>query len=129
MLRSETRTMVQEPVQGSASAGKGPLRSGFHDDPEMIGIVVIFLEELPSRMRDLEVWFAAGDLERFHRLVHQLKGAGGGYGFPLSSEQAELLLRLLEQGEDEWTRRSHAAHEGLMDTLRRAHAFRADLQA
>ena len=56
-------------------------RSAFADDPDMKELVASFVSDLPtsvSRMIDL---LRSQDLQELHRVVHQLKGAGGGYGF------------------------------------------------
>jgi hypothetical protein len=121
---SRHTSMVKESKGSEAATGEGPLRSTFIDDPDMVEIVNLFLEELPIRINLLEGWFLAGDLESLRGLVHQLKGAGGGYGFSLVSEQAESLLRLLDQGPDEWKPRVQIAFDRFIGTLRRAHDAR-----
>lgn len=115
-------------VQDRAHQGRqeGPLRSSFADDPDMRDIVALFVKELPARIRALETWHRQDDLESFRNLVHQLKGAGGGYGFMPISEQAETLLRLLDQGSEEWKPRIHAALERFLCTLRRADGTHPD---
>lgn len=121
--------MMQESIDPRPPSRQEPIQSAFRDDPEMIGIVATFLEELPRRISCLDAWFLQSDLVSFRGLVHQLKGAGGGYGFDVISEQAEAILRLLDQGEDGWNDRVRRLHERFIDTLRRAHDSRADLQA
>jgi hypothetical protein len=121
--------MVKQPTGSGAASTDGPLRSTFHDDPDMVGIVALFQGELPARITLLEGWFRSGDLESLRGLVHQLKGAGGGYGFGVISEQAEALLRLLDQGPDEWKPRVRTMFERFIGTLRRAHDTRPDLPA
>ena len=71
--------------------GGGKLRSEFAGDPEMIDLVRMFVDEMPQRVDAmLESWRrgAAGDLRRH---AHQLKGACGGYGFPVVGAAAGLL--------------------------------------
>lgn len=121
--------MVHEPIQGKLSAGDTILRSAFHGDADMVEIVAIFLDELPVRIVSLQKWFQDGNFDSFRRLVHQLKGAGGGYGFDLISEQAEAILRLMDQGQEDWQRRIEPLHDRFTDTLRRAHASRSELPA
>jgi len=68
-----------------------PIRSIYEDDPDMVEIVQEFAAELPERAAEIEKTVAAGDLERLRTLSHQLKGAGGGYGFDRITEvSAEL---------------------------------------
>lgn len=97
---------------------EGPLRSSFADDPDMRDIVTLFMHELPARIQMLEAWYQQDDFESFRNLVHQLKGAGGGYGFMPISDQAETLLRLLDQGSEEWKPRIRSALERFLCTLR-----------
>jgi CheY-like chemotaxis protein len=55
---------------------------------EMQEIVSKFIDRLPKRVDDLAGWLAKGDLGELQRAVHQLKGAGKGYGFPHISDLA-----------------------------------------
>jgi HPt (histidine-containing phosphotransfer) domain-containing protein len=75
-----------------------PIRSLYEDDPDMLEIVREFARELPERARALEERCAAGHLAELQRLAHQLKGAGGGYGFPRITELAASLESALKQG-------------------------------
>ena len=80
--------------------GKGPtenadrtreLRSDFASDPDMREILELFVQEMPSRVRELRSSWERRELEKVGRLAHQLKGAGGGYGFGVISEAAAKL--------------------------------------
>jgi HPt (histidine-containing phosphotransfer) domain-containing protein len=44
-------------------------------------IISTFVAELPGRVNQLEELLLSQDFESLRRAVHQLKGAGGGYGF------------------------------------------------
>jgi HPt (histidine-containing phosphotransfer) domain-containing protein len=79
------------------------------DDPEFRGLLELFLSELPDRIFALRNAHAACNRVELKRLVHQLKGACGGYGFPLASELAESI----EQQAD------HCSFEELRLTLDR----------
>jgi len=57
------------------------LRSEFADDPDMAELVAEFVGVLPSRMASLTEQLRRDDLSALQRSLHQLKGAGGGYGF------------------------------------------------
>lgn len=50
-----------------------------------------FISEIPERISKLDFAFAADDVESLKRIVHQLKGACGGYGFPSLTEEAFAL--------------------------------------
>jgi signal transduction histidine kinase/HPt (histidine-containing phosphotransfer) domain-containing protein/ActR/RegA family two-component response regulator len=59
-----------------------PVRSEYADDPAMTGLVTEFVSDLPKRVRELEALLAQRNVADLRRAVHQLKGAGGGYGYP-----------------------------------------------
>ena len=60
-------------------------------DPEMIDIVEQFVGELPDRLAALREALRDRDWDRLVVLAHQLKGAGGSYGYPEISEAARQL--------------------------------------
>ncbi len=74
-----------------------PIRSAFEDDPDMIDIVREFVHAFSDRMTALEDSLAKGDLPRVQILAHQLKGAGGGYGFPQITEAAASLEQIVKE--------------------------------
>ncbi|MFI5314875.1 MAG: Hpt domain-containing protein [Myxococcota bacterium] len=78
----------------------GSIRSVYENDPDMLEIVREFAAELPARVAKLEAHLSAGELRELQTLAHQLKGAGGGYGFPLITELAASLESALKQGAD-----------------------------
>jgi PAS domain S-box-containing protein len=54
-----------------------------------------FIEVWPHRVVEIRAALGRGDLEGLRRLAHQLKGAGGSYGFPAVSVAAgELEMQL-----------------------------------
>lgn len=93
-----------------------PIRSAYEDDPDMLEIVREFARELPDRVARLESLLAARDFADLQTLAHQLKGAGGGYGFPIITEVASALERALKSGEPEPIVKERAAE--LCRTLR-----------
>ncbi|MEM1072046.1 MAG: Hpt domain-containing protein [Planctomycetota bacterium] len=60
---------------------RGPIRSSFSDDPDMLELVQEFVENLPGRVAQLKTAYDSNDRVSLTRLSHQLKGASGGYGF------------------------------------------------
>jgi HPt (histidine-containing phosphotransfer) domain-containing protein len=76
----------------------GSIRSTYESDPDMLEIVREFALELPARVAKLEELLAAGQMRELQTLAHQLKGAGGGYGFPQITELAASLEAALKQG-------------------------------
>ena len=78
-----------------------PIRSTYEADPDMLEIVREFAHELPERIARVESLLAARSFAELQTLAHQLKGAGGGYGFPIITEVAAALERALKSGEAE----------------------------
>lgn len=62
-----------------------------NEDPDMVDIVLDFVNELPGRAKELERAFAARDWGKLEKLSHQLKGAGGSYGYPQITEVAATM--------------------------------------
>ena len=50
--------------------------------------VIGFVSRLPNRVSDLLMLSDAGNLDELRRMIHQLKGAGAGYGFPTITQTA-----------------------------------------
>ncbi len=75
-----------------------PLRSELADDPEMVELIELFVEELPNRLEAIGEALAAGDWSELSRLAHQLRGAGAGYGFDPISDSAATLEDTVELG-------------------------------
>lgn len=63
------------------------------EDPSFADIVVQFVENLSQRITTLEKAIDAADFEALRIAAHQLKGSGGGYGYPTLSDQAAKLER------------------------------------
>lgn len=56
----------------------------------------MFYESLRQQRSEVVAAFDKGDREFLARKAHQLKGAGGGYGFPGLSESASRLENACE---------------------------------
>ncbi len=61
------------------------------DDPEFEELVQEFVESLGQRVEAMTTALAEEDFETFRKLAHQLKGAGGGFGYPIITEKAAIL--------------------------------------
>lgn len=93
-----------------------PIRSIYEDDEDMMEIVREFAEELPDRAATLESLLASGELDELKSLAHQLKGAGGGYGFTPITDAAAVLEKSLKEGADAGVLKTNT--EALCETLR-----------
>ncbi|MGP1272099.1 MAG: Hpt domain-containing protein [Phycisphaerales bacterium] len=69
----------------------GSLRSKYADDPDMAELIEEFAASMPERVSAIVAGAASGDLAGLIHASHQLKGAGGGYGFAPVSEVAGAL--------------------------------------
>lgn len=77
-----------------------PIHSEFRDDPDYADLLKTFGEELPLRIKALQDAFAQRDFAQLKNLAHQLKGSGGGYGFPqLSTAAGKLEQICIDQNE------------------------------
>ena len=52
------------------------------EDASFADIVEEFLQGMPECIERLEAALAGADFENLRRQAHQLKGSGGGYGYP-----------------------------------------------
>jgi HPt (histidine-containing phosphotransfer) domain-containing protein len=78
-----------------------PIRSIYENDPDMADLVRSFAAEAPNRAQLLEDLLAEGQLDELQRIAHQLKGAGGGYGFSLVTDVSARLEEALKEGASE----------------------------
>jgi len=74
-----------------------PIRSQFEDDPDMLEIVCEFVAEFPAKAAAMEACLSGDDLDHLKVMAHQLKGAGGGYGFPQITAAAASLEQALKE--------------------------------
>jgi CheY-like chemotaxis protein/HPt (histidine-containing phosphotransfer) domain-containing protein len=73
------------------------LTSTLDEDPIMHDLVDAYVRELPQQAQQLASLMNQHNLADLKRLLHQIKGAGGGYGFPSISEvaaEAEQAIKL-----------------------------------
>jgi signal transduction histidine kinase/CheY-like chemotaxis protein/HPt (histidine-containing phosphotransfer) domain-containing protein len=76
------------PVATVSESTGGPLPSTFATDPKYARLLERFVSRLPERVAKLTSQLAAGDVEGLRQTVHNLKGAGHGYGFTAITELA-----------------------------------------
>ena len=82
-------TTVQRHLRSTPAALVAePLRSTLASSPRMARILPEFIADLPKHVGAIASLLREGDMDQLRRRVHQLKGAGGGYGFPDISRRA-----------------------------------------
>ncbi|MEI7836735.1 MAG: response regulator, partial [Planctomycetota bacterium] len=77
------------------------IRSSLEDDPDLAGILAEFVGKLSARVADMRQALTNGDWDSLRRSAHQLKGAGGGYGYSQLTEEARELEALAKQSDVE----------------------------
>jgi PAS domain S-box-containing protein len=85
-------------------ASEEAIHSAFHDDPDMAGIIAQFVGQLPQRLGDMRQAAANNQWDVLHRLAHQLKGAGGSYGYACLTDAARELESHARQQDGEAAR-------------------------
>jgi signal transduction histidine kinase/CheY-like chemotaxis protein/HPt (histidine-containing phosphotransfer) domain-containing protein len=64
------------------------LQSRLSNDPRVAKVLEKFISRLPERVSQLKHCLEEGDFDSLRHAVHNLKGAGSGYGFPTLSTQS-----------------------------------------
>jgi signal transduction histidine kinase/DNA-binding NarL/FixJ family response regulator len=86
---------VPDPAEAQTPAIGKRLRSSFASDPDMTEVLAEFVGELPLHVARISELLKAQSMEDLRRAVHQLKGAGGGYGFaPITKSAASAEHRI-----------------------------------
>jgi HPt (histidine-containing phosphotransfer) domain-containing protein len=75
--------------------------SSLGGDPELAALVEWFVQELPKRAAAMLERTDASDWEGLRQAAHQLKGAGGSYGFAPLTPAAARLEEAIAGGEGE----------------------------
>ena len=86
------------------SEQSGPIKSEFADDADFASILDEFAAGLPDKMDSIKQALDNNDLPTCQRMGHQLKGAGGSYGYPSLSEAAKDLELAAKAGDIEAAR-------------------------
>lgn len=72
------------------------LKSSHAGDPVMKPLVEKFVGVLPDRISLIRQLLCTNNLEDLQRSLHQMKGAGGGYGFAAISTAAALAEEVVK---------------------------------
>jgi len=78
-----------------------PVASEYADDPDLAEVIDEFVAGLPDQLGDMRRAADAGCFEKLRRLAHQLKGAGGSYGYPGLTDAAKRLEDAARAGDEE----------------------------
>jgi len=79
------------PIQDAPARNDGAIISQYIDDPDMAEILETFIGHLVGQVEAMRHAHADGQHGELQRLAHQLKGAGGSYGYPSLTEAGRVL--------------------------------------
>ena len=86
-------------IENSPAPAEGRLVSAYANDPHMSAVLSDFVAGLPAHVDRIRRLIDGNDLAELGRAVHQLKGAGGGYGFPQITDSARRAEDELKRGD------------------------------
>lgn len=69
------------------------------NDPEMIELIDRFISRLPDMGEDINNAYNTEQWGIFSELVHQMKGIGGGYGYPMLTELCAIIEITIKQAD------------------------------
>jgi len=95
-----TATTYAQPSK-EADAENNTIYSTMNNDPDYNEIIEDFVRGLPGRLQEIEAAINKEAILDLKRLAHQLKGAGGSFGFPTLSDCSEKLETIAESGNSE----------------------------
>ena len=101
-----------------------PIVSSYINDDGMAKIINVFLDKIPKSIADLEANFTSANKDNFCKLVHQFKGAGGGYGFAIITKTAAGIEMKLRISKKEWKEEIQKNMDEFITVLQRVHAGR-----
>lgn len=112
----DTRGPARDEPAAAPMKSAVKLRSEYASDADMTQVLSEFIAKLPDRVRQLSDLLEGKNLDELKRVVHQLKGAGGGYGFPqISNAAAAAETRVKSNGAIEAIKRDVS---GLIELIR-----------
>jgi PAS domain S-box-containing protein len=80
--------------------GDGSIKSSLAEFPGMMALIGEFVDGLPDEVRKMTDFLEQNDMDSLRRVVHQLRGAGGGYGFEPLTEPATRAEGSIDDAEN-----------------------------
>jgi len=106
-----------EHAEAAPMDSDGIIASTMSHYPGMKKIIAEFVEGLPVEIRKMEDLLNRDDLQSLRRVVHQLRGTGGGYGFDAITELAGNVEDAINAAGDRESISDQVT--GLIDVIRR----------
>ena len=96
-LLASCRRFLEQRIANAQAADNQPdtLRSTLAGDPRIARVLAGFVSRLPQRVKQLADCITNDDVAGLKEAVHNLKGAGAGYGFESLSESAARVEHAL----------------------------------
>ena len=79
------------PAASTQASSNSPVRSIYAGEPDFAELLEIYAAGLPERLATLRSTFETGNISELRTLAHQMKGSGGGFGFPGVTDRAAEL--------------------------------------
>jgi CheY-like chemotaxis protein len=106
--------------EGSTADPPRPLRGTLVGDDARAELLAGFVGDLPDRAAGIEEALREGDLQALTKLVHQLKGSAGAFGFLPVAQAAQAVEQ--QAAEENDLKQLHKAVSELINLCRRAAA-------
>jgi CheY-like chemotaxis protein len=90
--------IAESPISAYAASGSNPIKSSLADDPRMLEIIPGFVDRLPEKVHKMLDLLEHRDLVELQRVVHDLIGTAGGYGFAVVSSPARKAQQSIRAG-------------------------------
>lgn len=92
LLHQITANYLQNNTDAKPDSDMQPIRSELlHKDSVVNDLLDDFIKELSNMLTHIKMAFVSEDWQDMQATAHDLKGIGGGFGYPLLSELAEKL--------------------------------------
>ena len=97
---AESGETARTPVLAVVDNGTNHIKSRFASDPRIMEIIPEFVDGLPLKVCTMMDSLESNDLDGVQKIVHQLLGACGGYGFAEVTEPARSVEQSIKAGKD-----------------------------
>ena len=96
LLLRKARKFVQQTRQMNVAKNEGQIQSVLAGNLEYHKIINMFVNNLPERIEEMQKALDKNNLNDLAFRIHALKGLGGFAGFPIYTEKAKVMEKLLK---------------------------------
>ncbi len=89
-LAGSSDRRMQEPVTETLDVPES-ICSEYINDADLVELIDEFVAGLEGDIRAMRKALESGDYDGLRRLAHQMKGAGGSYGYPMLTKAAKII--------------------------------------